>query len=197
VDRKLTIGLFFVSLFIVGIAAFYLGGALTTPRTIIPATSDAILAEAKRRIPAPTLPPKPAGHVVVETKIIQQSVQVPVVKFQKGPLGINIPVATVQTQQTQQEVPVPKLVDASPEETAAWQAKVKILQDQYDTALQNEIKRISREEELSNAKEVAAFIKQLITDVIVPIVLALAGLVGAIVSLVQAFKSKPKNDVPA
>jgi hypothetical protein len=195
-DRKRTIGLCFGSLFIVGVGAFYLGGALTPPRTIIPTTSDSIIAEAKQRVPLPTLPPKPGGHVVTEIKTIEQTVQVPVVTFQRGPLGIKIPITTLQTQTTHQNVPTSTLIDASPQETAAWEAEVKKLQDQYNLALQVEIKKISREKELASAKETADFIKQLITDAIVPVVLALAGLVGAIVSLVQAFKAKPKTNVP-
>jgi hypothetical protein len=196
-----TILLFIVSMVIVGAGAFYAGAAIVTPPLLEKnSTSATILEEGKKRIPAPTLPPKPGGREVVETNAVQRVIQVPrtTTDFQTvGLLGFKIPITKtiVENQTIIENVPTTKLVDATPAETAEWEAQVKKLQDTYNAELNEEIKKISDEQFLQKSKDAAQRFKTFVSDVIVPILLSLAGLVGAIIGLIQAFKTRPRDQV--
>lgn len=198
--RISTIFLFAVSMLIVGAGAFYAGAAIVSPPLIEQSsTSATILEEARKRVPAPTLPPKPGGQEVTETKPVQITVKVPrvITDFQKGPLGIRIPVPkTIMEDQTITEnVSTTRLIDASPAETADWEAQVKKIQDAHNARLNSEIKKISDEQFLQKSKDAAQKFKTFVSDVIVPILVSLAGLAGAIIGLIQAFKTKPRDHI--
>jgi hypothetical protein len=197
--RIATILLFVASTLIVGAGAFFAGAAIVTPPLIEKdSTSAAILEEAKKRVPALVLPAKPAGHEVVETKPVQRVIQVPrtITEIQGGGfLKIPVPRTIVESQTITENVQTTRLADATPAETAVWEAQVKKLQDAYNAKLSEEIKKISDEQFLQKSKEAAQRFKTFISDVIVPILLSLAGLVGAIIGLIQAFKLKPKDHI--
>jgi hypothetical protein len=184
---------------VVGAGAFFAGAALVTPPKLESgSTPTAILDEAKKRVPALVLPPKPAGHEVVETKQVQRTIQVPKITTEmqgNGPFKLAIPRAVLETQTVTENVPTTRLVDATPDETAAWEAQLKKLQDAYNAKLTEEIKKISDEQFLQKSKEAAQKFKGFVSDVIVPVLLSLAGLVGAVIGLIQAFKLKPKDHI--
>jgi hypothetical protein len=189
--------LFAVSFMVVVVGAFFAGAALVgAPIISQDSTSSAIIEEAKKRVPAPSLPAKPAGHEVVETKVVERTVQVPKVindLQSMGPLKINVPRIAMETQTIKENVPTTKLIDATPEETTEWEGKVKKLQEDYNVRLNAEIKKISSEQFMQKSKELAQQFKTVVTEIIVPVLVALAGLIGAIVGLYKAFEAKPRT----
>ena len=149
--------------------------------------AEAIVEKAKQQVPLPNLPPKPAGKTVVEQQPVTQTIQVGAPTW-ASPLRMITRQITVNTPKT-------RLVDASPEEIAAWDAEVKKLQDGYNAKLSAKITELSHEQELENAKAVAQAVKEISTDVIVPpVILAAAGVIGAVDSLKAAFKKSPKDN---
>jgi hypothetical protein len=183
--RMTTAIVFLISILIVGIGTFYAGklfGGLPNPGS---AATAEIVEKAKQQVPLPNLPPKPAGRTVVEQHQIVQTIQVPAPTW-SNPTRMTTRQLNISTPQT-------RLVDASPEETAAWDAEVKKLQDEYNKQLSEKITALSREHELQTAKEFAEAVKEISTDVIVPIILAVAGIIGAVGSLRSAFMEKPPD----
>jgi hypothetical protein len=196
-NQRQTILLFICSMLVVGGASFYVGNSLVgTPLRSEHATPTSIVDEAKRRVPPPKIPQAPSGHEVPDTQLVTREVQVPhiTMEFRRvGPIRIQVPVTTIQTQTLTQQVPVTKLVGATPEEKAEWQSSVDKITRDYNEKLDAEIKHISRDESLEIAKRTADYIKGMLTDVITPLVIACAGLAGAIISLMRALGLNPRT----
>src|ERR1043166_9461682 len=69
--KCLTIVAFGISVLVVGAGGFVLGSVFARPiGTGGVERANAILEEAKRKVPQPTFPPKPSGHTEMETKTI-------------------------------------------------------------------------------------------------------------------------------
>lgn len=178
----------FVVLAMVG--SFYVGNYLASPNSqgqIISSYSDAF-ERAKREIPAPDLPPKPAGQTV--TTITQQKVTVPTQRvinesINIGPFGAKVSIPKVITEQREiiQDTPSTKLVDASPEQIGRWNAEVKKLQDEYNATVIDRAKAIEAKNAAQRRTEFIENAKGITKDIIVPMITALTGLVGAIAAL--------------
>jgi hypothetical protein len=79
------------SLIVVAGGAFYAGNSLVEPPTKIPRTTPtAILEEAKKRVPEPVLPPKPAGREVVTMVDKPIEVDAPEVEWRTRELGLGL-----------------------------------------------------------------------------------------------------------
>jgi hypothetical protein len=77
------------------------------------------LEEARRAVPKPELPPKPAGHIETTMETVEKHISVPTVKKIGGDLGRILrldPQIIYEDQVTTTQVPVTKLVDAPPDE---------------------------------------------------------------------------------
>jgi len=181
-----------VSLVVVAGGAFYAGNAIVGSQapTTQP-TPTAILEEAKKRVPPPVLPPKPAGRetVVLVNKPIE--VTTPTVRMvtKEIGLGIRVQVPVQETKRTTiiTQVPQTKLVDASPEEIAAWDKEVTKLQEQYHADLQQELTRIYQEERLKNDKQIIEMAKDVVKNVVAPLLASLAGLITALTVLLRGY----------
>jgi septin family protein len=179
--KCLTIIAFVISILVVGAGGFLLGTVFARPIGAGGAErANAIVEEAKRRIAPPTLPAKPAGHTVTvnETKTIV--IRAP------NPAGIGLGVP----EQVQITVPTTKLVGATPEETAKWQTETDNLQVEYEKKLAEEARKIANEMFVNDWRSAVVLFKKYSADVIVPFLAAIAGIVGAIVTLMKAFRTK-------
>jgi hypothetical protein len=173
---------------------YYLSGWTNLPQTPAPD----ILEEAKKSVSEIVLPPPPAGHSV--TTYEQKDVQVPDVHVENrlvsvGPIKTSIPqvVTTIKTVTT--NVPKTTLVDATPAEMADWDQKVKKLQDQYQRDLTNKVVEITRQRQHEREAEILAETKTVLTDMIIPLLTALTGLIGALAAFRHGTKSsQPTQD---
>jgi hypothetical protein len=182
VKQTITAILFVGSLLVVGGGAFFAGRTSVGIPQAQSETPATIVEEAKQSIPAPTLPPRPAGRQIVEMESIEQSISTPAPTW-------NNPGRT-QTQIITIQVPRTRLIDAYPEQIDEWNSRVAALQSDYNRRLSDEISRISRAKNLETARDFARTVKEISSEVIAPLILALAGIIGAIVSLRAAFKIK-------
>jgi len=172
----------FVALAVVG--AFFAANYLAAPDVPGDMTAEEILSLAKKQVPPPVLPPKPAGREVVTTEQRQVQIQVPRVETQwikVGPLKTKIPSKKVvtETQTVTQDVPVRRLEGASPAEIANWERETARIQREYDAAVRTEVQKI----EQSQKATVAAFLKEaqpFIKDSLIPLITSLTGLIGAL-----------------
>lgn len=141
-----------------------------------------ILEEAKKAVPPVVLPPKPAGRSVTTNQ--QISVQVPDVRIENkmvsvGPLKTLVPqvVTTMKTVTT--TAPTTTLVDATPEEIAVWNQQVKELEDKYQEAINEKVLEITQERQKERATQIMTATKGVFTDMIIPLITAMTGLIGA------------------
>ncbi|MER8567640.1 hypothetical protein NKH85_17000 [Mesorhizobium sp. M0924] len=193
--RTTTIIVFVFSMVLVGGGGFLVGNALVSTPARTGVAAQSILEEAKQRVPEPALPPKPAGREEKVLVPITHSIQVPKIEYQiiKMPFGSNvkIPHTTFETQVVTENVEKTTIVDAAPEEKAAWDAEVKKLQADYNKRLDEEIKKITNEQSRKDLIETTAIIKDMINGAIIPLITALVGLIGAFLALKKAFESPP------
>ncbi|MES0179662.1 hypothetical protein NKJ86_13820 [Mesorhizobium sp. M0025] len=189
-SRTAIVVVFLISLLLVAGGGFLVGNAMLVPSQDISGVAESILDEAKQRVPEPTLPPKPGGREEKVTVPVTRTIQVPKIEM-KGNGIFRTPQVVMTTQTITESVEQVKIVDASPAEIASWDAKVKSIRDDYGRKLDAEIKKISQEEKLKNMRETAAIIKDMINTAIIPLLAALAGLVGALITLRNAFRSSP------
>jgi len=87
-------------------------------------------------------------------------------------------------------VKIPKLVGATAEENAKWQAETDALQQQYERKLADEARKIANEMFVNDWRSAVVLFKTYSADVILPFLAALAGIVGAGATLVKAFRTK-------
>jgi hypothetical protein len=172
--------------------AFYAGNALVRPQPRTQPTATAILEEAKNRVPPPVLPPKPGGHEVVELVDKKLDVETPVVRMVTKDIGIfgvkiQVPVQETQHSTIITKVPQTKLVDASPQEIDVWNKQVKSLQEQYEANLRYEIDKIVQEERQNNDKEIIEMTKDVVKNVVAPLLASLAGLITALTVLFRGY----------
>ena len=166
---------------IVGAGGFFLGAVFARPiGTGNVERMNAIMEEAKRRVLPPVLPPKPAGHTVTENKTV--SIAMPRGGF--GDFG---------TFDRQIIVPTTKLVGATPEETAKRQAGTDRLEKEYEKNLAGEARSIANAMFVNDWRSAVVLFKTYSTEVILPFLAALAGVVGAVVTLIKAFRTKPET----
>ncbi len=167
------------SILVVGAGGFFLGVVFARPLGASgPERATAVIEEAKRRIPAPNPPPQPAGHTVTENKVV--TINVPRISgFRLG----------VDTQQV--TVPTTKLVGATPEETTKWQAEANKLQRDYEKRLTDEAKKIANDMFVNDWRSTVTLLTTFSKEVVIPFLAGLAGIVGAIVALMKAFRTKP------
>lgn len=171
---------FLVSILIVGVGSFFLGAVFSRPLGFNnPERATAVIEEAKRRVPPPVLPPKPSGHTETESKML--TITVP------SPTWSNP--GRVATQQV--SVPTSKLVGATPEETAKWEATANRLQSEYEKKLAEEAKKIANEMFVNDWRSTVSLFTTFSKEVVVPFLAGLAGIVGAVVALMKAFRAKP------
>lgn len=167
---------FAVSILVVGTGAFFLGTVFARPiGNGGVERANLILEKAKRNVTPPVLPPAPAGHTVADT----QTIHLGSIGGFGGGFG-----GTVR-------IPITKLVGATPEETAKWQSEVDKLQNDYEKRLHDEARNIANEMFVNDWRSALVLFKAYSTDVIIPFLAALAGIVGAVVTLARAFRSKP------
>jgi len=200
-NRRTAVAIFIGSLALVGVGAFYVGNMLATSPQITPATTPSeILEEARKRVPAATLPPKPAGREVTELVPQEIQIDVPIVQMKQvsGPFGVKVSVPeqiTVKRTITQ-PVPKTKLVDASPAEIAAWEASVKSVQEEYQSKLAAEVRTISAERQQANRNEIIESVQQMTKDTLIPFIAALTGLIGAMTVLFRGYAPNTESDEP-
>lgn len=179
-SKCLTITAFAASILVVGAGGFVLGTVFARPiGSGGMDRANAILEEAKKRVPPPTYPPKPAGHTETETKTVMT--RIPNAGGFLGPGGITIPTT----------VTVPKLVGATPEENAKWQAETDKVQRDYQEKVASEARKIANEMFVNDWRSAMILFKTYSADVILPFLAALAGIVGAVATLLRAFRTKP------
>lgn len=180
------------SLLTVGAGAFYVGNKLVAPRDIETPPPAEILDEARKRVPIPVLPPKPAGREVVEKVETPVEVNFPIVKneMRNFGLGVKVAVPVMSTEKRTIMVKTDKrtLVDATPEQIKTWEAEVARIQSAYDGRVKLEAAAIVKRQQDENAKKVVQETTAMIRESITPLVISLAGLVGAIGSLWGALK---------
>jgi hypothetical protein len=176
--RCLTVLGFVLSILVVGAGGFFLGAIFARPLSG-PERATAVIEEAKRRIPAPNPPPKPAGHTVTENKVV--TINVPRMSWNDIG-GIAVQQVTVST---------PKLVGATPEETAKWQAEADKLQKDYEKRLADEAKKIANEMFVNDWRSTVTLFTTFSKEVVIPFLAGLAGLIGAVAALMKAFRTKP------
>ncbi|MBZ9765527.1 hypothetical protein LB526_01970 [Mesorhizobium sp. CA6] len=150
-----------------------------TPPRNPQAVAQSILDEAKRRVPPPALPPRPAGteRTVYVPKTIR--IQVPTIN------GLRL---GMRTETITQNVPQTTIVDAAPEAIKVWNEQVKHANDDYNVKLDEEIKMIENEEKTKKAQEIGALIKDMITGAVIPLLGAISGLITAIVTLIRVLR---------
>lgn len=195
ITKSYAISIIFTMIAMIG--SFYAGNYLASSsiRNQNLASYSDTFEQAKKEIPPPELPPKPAGQTV--TTIVQQKVTVPTprieTEFQKGPFGLKIAVPKVITEQKEimQEVPSTKLVDASPEQISNWNAQVKKIQDEYNNAVAERARLIEVKNAEKKRAELIESAKNITKDIIIPLVTALTGLIGAIAALRWGKKTPP------
>jgi hypothetical protein len=188
----------FIILSMVG--SFYIGNYLSRGNNYeAEVTAPEILEQAKNEVPKPLFPPKPAGRSV--TTIEQKKIQVPetrvVDQFQTvGPFGlkVNIPKVVTTTKEIVQDVPSTKLVDASPEEIAMWNGQVKKLEDKFERDVQERAKQIAAQKASQKRDQLIEQAKGVTKDLIIPLITALTGLIGALAALRWGSKSKPGGE---
>lgn len=176
---------FVLSIALVGAAAFYGGTLFGTLSQQQSEPAAAIVEAAKKNIARPQLPPRPAGRPVTVMEERTKEIEIPI----PGLLDFGRTRTVLQKIQ----VPTTKLVDASPEVVAAWDAQVKKLEEEYNARLTQEIDRLSRENLMRTAKQYVAMLKEIASEIVVPVLIALGGIIGAITALKNAFKSNPKS----
>ncbi|MER8929184.1 hypothetical protein [Mesorhizobium sp. M0767] len=189
-SRTAIVVVFFISLLLVAGGGFLVGNAMLVPSQDISGVAESILDKAKQRVPEPTLPPKPGGREVKVMVPVTRTIQVPKIEM-KGGGFLRTPQVVMTTQNITENVEQVRIVDASPQEIATWDAQVKSIREDYSRKLDAEIKEISQEEKLKNMRETAVIIKDMINTAIIPLLAALAGLVGALITLRNAFRSPP------
>jgi hypothetical protein len=158
---------------------YFIGGVGSADAT---PPSD-ILEEARKAVAPVVLPTKPAGHSVTTTQ--QKTIQVPEVHVENQMITVGglvktmVPkvVTTLKTVTT--DVPVTTLVDASPAEVAKWDLEVKALQEKYEKNVRDKVAQITQERQHQRNVEVMEETKTVVTDMIIPLITALAGLIGA------------------
>jgi hypothetical protein len=160
---------------VVGAGGFFLGVVFSRPIGGGAERATAVIEEAKRRVPPPTLPPRPSGHTVTETKQVPVEIPLPL----SGRTSIMIPVTTS------------KLIGATPEETAKWEAETDKSEKEYERKLGAEAKKIANEMFVNDWRSAVVLFKAYSKEVILPFLAALAGIIGAIVTLMKAFRTKP------
>jgi predicted PurR-regulated permease PerM len=79
------------------------------------------------------------------------------------------------------------LVDASPDEISAWEQEVSKRQAKWQEDLQEEARRISREEQIQYDKQVIEMAKDVVKNVITPLLASLAGLITAFTVLLRGY----------
>jgi hypothetical protein len=190
---------FLFSLVLLAVGGFLVGNALLSvppPQNVDVAQS--ILDEARQRIPQPPLPPKPGGREVEVTVPTSRTIQVPKIVYDnlKMPFGasVKVPRQTLETQTITENIKKTTIVDASPDEISAWNSQVAESQAEYNRRLNEEIKKISAEQAAKNARLTSELIKDMITSVVIPLIVALTGLIGAIVSLINALRKPPPGN---
>jgi hypothetical protein len=179
-SRCLTVFAFVLSILFVGAGGFFLGIVFAHPLGMSggPERATAVIEEAKRRIPVPNPPPKPAGHTVTESKVV--TINVPRVSWKS---------ITMDVQQV--TIPTTKLVGATPEETAKWQGEADKQQADYEKRLAGESKKIANEMFVNDWRSTVTLFTAFSKEVAIPFLGGLAGLVGAIAALMRAFRTKP------
>jgi len=159
-------------------------------------TASQILDQAKRETTPPPLPPQPVGHVVIAR--VERTVQLPQAKVvatpQKiGPLvAFNFPKAVVAAKPATQVVETPTLVGPSTAETAAWNAKVKKLQENYQKSVSDKAQQIAQKAADDKSADALAEFNETMKDSVVPLITAISGLIGAIAALRWGPGGKPK-----
>jgi hypothetical protein len=168
---------------------YFLSGVSNT------APGSDILDEAKKRVPAVALPPPPAGHSV--TTYEQKDIQVPEVHVENraqgvGPIKVQVPQVITTMKTVSETVPKTTLVGATPAEMADWDERVKKLQDQYQKDLASAVAEITKERQREREAQIMAETKSVLIDMIIPLLTALTGLIGAM----AAFRNgtRPNTD---
>jgi hypothetical protein len=178
--KCLTVLGFVFSILVVGAGGFFLGVVFAHPLGASgPERATAVIEEAKRRIPAPNPPPQPAGHTVTENKVVTVNI----------PRMSGFGFGGFATQQV--TVPTTKLVGATPEETAKWQAEANKLQSDYEKRLTDEAKKIANDMFVNDWRSTVTLLTTFSKEVVIPFLAGLAGIIGAIVALMKAFRTKP------
>lgn len=174
---------FTVSILVVGIGSFFLGVVFAHPVGFGRLDrAGAVIEEARKRVPPAALPPKPSGHTVTESKTVTITMPRP------GLLGVDLPEIVRQV-----TVPTTKLVGATPEETAQWQAETDKLQHDYEQKLSLEAKKIANEMFVNDWRSTVALLTTFSKDVVIPFLAGVAGIIGAVVTLMKAFRTKPET----
>jgi hypothetical protein len=178
------------------ISSFYLGNYLAaSPSESRQVTGSEILEQARKEVPMPELPPKPAGRSV--TTIEQRTVQVPETRVVSdmqtiGPFGVKIAVPRTITEMKDitRDVSTTKLIDATPEEINSWNAEVKKSQDKYENDIQERAKEIAEEKAAQKRSQVMEEAKNLTKEMIIPLITAITGLIGALAAFRWGAKAK-------
>jgi hypothetical protein len=181
-SRIVAIGLFLVFLLMLGgSAAVLLTGSQST-HLAPPPSPQTLLAQAERNVGSPPAPPPlpPGAHVETENVTIHHAIPLPQ-SHAAGP-----PTAAVKPQIAEQNLAKLKIVGASPQETASWQAQLDEKDSAYQKAIQDEIAKLASQLQASQPSQPSSLSTQ-----IVPLITAIAGLIGAIASLIAVFKASP------
>lgn len=148
--------LLFVSLCLVAVGSYFLIKTFTKKADTYFTVDAGIIEQAKAKVPEPTLPPKPSGRVVTVTEEKQITKDVPVVRHQLQNIGLittTIPRITVEKRTETVDVPVQKLIDASPAEMAAWNSSVAVAQLKYQEDLNARITALVQEKKAKERSE--------------------------------------------
>jgi hypothetical protein len=181
--------LFFVSLCLLATGSFFAVRTFTSKGHPYSSLDASIVEQAKAKVPEPPLPPKPAGRVVTVIEKKQVTKDVPIIKHERMTIGgfitTTVPRVTVEKRTETIEVPVQKLVEASPSEIAAWNESIEEGHRKYQADLDATINALVQEKKAKERSETVEATIKVIKEGVVPLLGAVTGLLGAI----KAFRS--------
>jgi hypothetical protein len=151
-------------------------------------SANEIFEEARGQIPKPELPAKPSGHTVTTMKTVETHITVPTVQNNLVSIGgflgkITVPQVVEKDQVITTQVPVTTLVDATPEEIKEWNEKTKTLSDEYEAQVREKANEIAEYKSTEKRRELIQEGSDIAKNMIVPVVAALAGLIGSVAAL--------------